>query len=237
MKKQVQTLIIAGVLTSMLTGCGAVMQDRSSATQFDLQVQEESQNLDKKPVKSDVFNKVKTIVVADYVDYLEGFPADNIRVYKVMVKQLEKSLERSGKYKVISSSKFRDEIKRQDQDIDLTVDSSEDIEESMAIVGKALTVHGVVAIDIDTEGENISSLSNQATQMSQLIVDGEIRLPMEIKLVMVRTRTSEVLYSQSSIVDWVTGTSGLSTTKSSRLTKIVSSVVDPLVLGMTKTPN
>ncbi len=237
MKKQVQTLIIAGVLTSMLTGCGAVMQDRSSATQFDLRVQEESQNLDKKPVKSDVFNKVKTIVVADYVDYLEGFPADNIRVYKVMVKQLEKSLERSGKYKVISSSKFRDEIKRQDQDIDLTVDSSEDIEESMAIVGKALTVHGVVAIDIDTEGENISSLSNQATQMSQLIVDGEIRLPMEIKLVMVRTRTSEVLYSQSSIVDWVTGTSGLSTTKSSRLTKIVSSVVDPLVLGMTKTPN
>lgn len=237
MKKQVQTLIIAGVLTSMLTGCGAVMQDRSSATQFDLQVQEESQNLDKKPVKSDVFNKVKTIVVADYVDYLEGFPADNIRVYKVMVKQLEKSLERSGKYKVISSSKFRDEIKRQDQDIDLTVDSSEDIEESMALVGKALTVHGVVAIDIDTEGENISSLSNQATQMSQLIVDGEIRLPMEIKLVMVRTRTSEVLYSQSSIVDWVTGTSGLSTTKSSRLTKIVSSVVDPLVLGMTKTPN
>jgi hypothetical protein len=237
MKRQVQILIIAGVLTSMLTGCGAVMQARSSATQFDLQVQEESQNLDKKPVKSDVFNKVKTIVVADYVDYLEGFPADNIRVYKVMVKQLEKSLERSGKYKVISSSKFRDEIKRQDQDIDLTVDSSEDIEESMAIVGKALTVHGVVAIDIDTEGENISSLSNQATQMSQLIVDGEIRLPMEIKLVMVRTRTSEVLYSQSSIVDWVTGTSGLSTTKSSRLTKIVSSVVDPLVLGMTKTPN
>ncbi len=237
MKKQVQTLIIAGVLTSMLTGCGVVTQARSSATQFDLRVQEESQNLDKKPVKSDVFNKVKTIVVADYVDYLEGYPADNIRVYKVMVKQLEKSLERSGKYKVISSSKFRDEIKRQDQDIDLTVDSSEDIEESMAIVGKALTVHGVVAIDMDTEGENISSLSNQATQMSQLIVDGEIRLPMEIKLVMVRTRTSEVLYSQSSIVDWVTGTSGLSTTKSSRLTKIVSSVVDPLVLGMTKTPN
>ena len=230
MKKIVKAVVI-GLLTISLTGCGMIIAMRGDAAQFDLQTIEAKQNLDSSPVKSNVFHNVTTVTVADYSDYLEGYPEDNIRAYKTIIKQVEKRLKNSGKYKVVSSKNFQKAIKREGFDLDISIDSAQEVESVLAKVGKSMGVHGVITIDLEQD-DNVSSMGNQISYMKQLVIDGEIRLEMELKVTMLRAKTGEVLYSQANMVNWITGTSGLGNTKQIRLDKVVSSATDPLVDGM-----
>tara|TARA_R110001592_G_scaffold304053_2_gene576370 strand:- start:2051 stop:2755 length:705 start_codon:yes stop_codon:yes gene_type:complete len=230
MKKIVKAVVI-GLLTISLTGCGTIIAMRGDAAQFDLQTIEAKQNLDSSPVKSNVFHNVTTVTVADYSDYLEGYPEDNIRAYKTIIKQVEKRLKNSGKYKVVSSKNFQKAIKREGFDLDISIDSAQEVESVLAKVGKSMGVHGVITIDLEQD-DNVSSMGNQISYMKQLVIDGEIRLEMELKVTMLRAKTGEVLYSQANMVNWITGTSGLGNTKQIRLDKVVSSATDPLVDGM-----
>ena len=229
--KKIVKIVMISFLSISLTGCGTIIAMRGDATQFDLQTIETKQNLDSDPIKSNVFHNVTTVTVADYSDYLEGYPEDNIRAYKTMVKQVEKRLKKSGKYKVVSSKSFQKAIKSEGFDLDISIDTPKEVETVLAKVGKSMGVHGVITIDIEQD-DNVTSMGNQLTYMKQLVIDGEIRLEMELKVTMLRAKTGEALYSQANMVNWVTGTSGLSTTKQTRLEKVISSATDPLVDGM-----
>ncbi|MEZ9699022.1 hypothetical protein AB4455_07320 [Vibrio sp. 10N.261.46.E12] len=231
LKKLACTTLAMGILASSLSGCGTVVAMRAGSTQFDLQTQAAAQNLEAHPVKNPVFHRVQTVTVANYIDLMDQWPDDNKRIYKVMVKQVEKALEESGEFKVVSNDKFRKEIERQDPSIDLETDDGEELNNVLAGVGKAVGAHAVISLDLEAE-ENVTSMGNQLTYMKDVIVSGEVRLPMELSLSAIRSKTGEVVYRQAKMVDWVSGSSGLQNTKTKRLNKVIKTAVEPMVVEM-----
>jgi len=227
MKKNILKIITAAALVTYLSGCGAIINMRTQATQFDLQPITK-ENLEEQPVKNKVFHKVKSVTIANYIDYMDDFPKDNKRIYKVMIKSIQKTLEESGEFKVVSADKFRDELKRQNPSLDLLTDESEELHEVIASISRGLGVHAVIDFDLEEE-DNISSMQNQFTMMGDIIASGEIRLPMEMRLYAIRSKTGEAIYSQAQMIDWVSGTSGLQNTKTARLNEVVNKMIEPMV--------
>jgi curli biogenesis system outer membrane secretion channel CsgG len=223
-KKHILALLVAGSLS--VSGCSTVVNMRAGATKFDLTTVQET--VEENAVKSPIFKQVKSITVADFSDYMDEFPNDNRRLYRSLVKELSTMLEETGEFKVISSSAFKDTLDELDLDIDLTNSDEEEMEEQIAKVGKAMGTHGVVYIDLDTIG-NETSFGNQMKYMGQLITDGSIQIDMEARMNMVRSLKSEVLWSQMSKVQWISGSNGLETTKSRELKEIVRKTLTPLV--------
>lgn len=230
-KKVASKAVVVGLLASTLSGCGSIIAMRAGSTQFDLQPHEAQQKLEAQPVKDGVFHKVQSVTVANYIDLMDQWPEDNKRIYKVMVKQLEKSLEESGEFKVITNEKFRKEILRQDPFIDLETDDVEELYGVLASVGKGIGAHAVIALELDQE-DNVTSMGNQLNYMKDVLVSGEVRLPMEMSLKAVRSKTGAVVYTQSKMVDWVSGTAGLENTKTKRLNQVVQKAVKPMVVDM-----
>jgi hypothetical protein len=197
-KKNTLALIVAACLS--VSGCSTVVNMRAGSTKFDLTTVQEK--IEENPVKSPIFNQVKRITVADFSDQMTEFPEDNRRLYRSLVKELSAMLEESGEYNVISSKDFKDTLDELDLDVDMTISDSEELEERMTEVGRAMGVQGVVYIGLDAIG-NETSFGNQMKYMGQLIADGSIKIDMEARLNMVRTRKSEVLWSQMNKVEWM----------------------------------
>ena len=202
---------------------------RTGSSQFDMITQPNGGNIESEPVKSKIFKQVKTVVVADYSDYIgSDIPVDNVRVYKLLVKQLELKLKKSGKYHVVSAKQFRNEIKKQEQEFDLMVDSIEDRYQSMAKVARGLGVHGVIELGIEEDG-NATSMSNQFKMMKNILIDGEIRVPMVVRLTMIRSKNADQLYTQANEVLWVSGSMGLKNSKTAEITKVINKNINPLI--------
>lgn len=230
---KLKALLAVFLMTTMLSGCGAIMSMRAGSTQFDMITQPNGENIESEPVKSKIFEQVRTVVIADYSDYIgSDIPKDNVRVYKLLVKQLELKLKKTGKYKVVSAKEFRKEIKKQEQEFDLMVDSIEDRYQSMAKVGRGLGVHGVIELGIEEDG-NVTSIGNQFKMMKNLMIDGEIRVPMEVRLTMIRSKNADQLYTQANKVLWVSGSMGLNNSKTAEITTVINKNITPLIKGLT----
>lgn len=219
--------------TSLLSGCGAIIGMRAGSAQFDLAEIPDRQLIESDPVSSPVFHRVQSVAVANVSELLEGYPEDNIRLYKAMTKQLEKSLTSTSKYRVITATQFKRALEENKVDLDYSSADEEEIAEALAFVTRKLGAHAYVSLNLDSESDNVNSYSEQMSYTKQVLLDGEIRIPMELSLQLVRAKTSETLYKQASYVNWVSGTQGLKTTKSARLNSIVKQAVDPLIKDMT----
>jgi len=73
-------------LLIILQGCGAVLEMRGAAVETG--IVNVKPNLDEQAKKSDVFNRVNAIAVADISESLEGYPQDNILIYRAMTSEL-----------------------------------------------------------------------------------------------------------------------------------------------------
>ncbi|MEZ9718607.1 hypothetical protein AB4234_16170 [Vibrio cyclitrophicus] len=225
-------ILIAFALVSTLSGCGVLMQMNSASTKFDFKPVEGQQLIEDKAVKSPVFKQVKSIAVVSLDDYLEGYPDENIKMYKTLNKQLETQLKSSGKYKVISGRDFREAMEDLDLELDLQLDTDEEKNSMYAQAARKLKVHGFVHIGFDNVDDNPMSFDNQLKGMASLVTDGSISVPMALSLEMGRARTGETLYLQSSQYNWVTGTQGMNNTKAKELNSISAKALQPLVNDM-----
>ncbi len=219
-------------LVSILSGCSVAMQMNSASTKFDFKPIEGQQLTESEAVKSPVFNKVKSVVVVSLDDYLDGYPEENIKMYKVLNKQLERRLESSGQYKVISGRVFREAMEDLELEVDLQLDTDEEKNNAYAKAARKLKTHGFVYINVDSVDDNSMSFSNQLKGMASLITDGSVSVPMKLSLEMGRARTSELLYSQSSQYEFVTGSQGMNNSKVQELNAIFGEALQPLVNDM-----
>jgi len=219
--------IAATALIVSLSGCGAIIEMRAGAAEFDMQ--NIQSNLEDSAVKSPVFQKVSSIAVADFSSQLgEDYPTDNKRLYRAIVSELSKLLVESGQFKVATNDEFTKALEKSGLILDIAAADEEELESGLARVGKQMGVHGVVSFGLDTVG-NAASMGNQMSAVGDLLVSGHIEVAMEADLKMLRSKNSETLWKQRSEFSWISGSNGLTTTKNADLRKKVQNLLKPMV--------
>lgn len=220
--------IILGALISVfwLSGCSTIVGMRADAAKFDMRTI--GANIDASPMKSVDFKRIKSVVVADYSGLMGNeFPADNKRLYKAAVRELENLLSEKDSYSVMSAKEFRKKIVESDVEIDLTLVDSEELNSELASIGKNLGVDAVVSFGLDAG--DATSMGNQFKNMGQLLFKGAIAIAMTAEIDFISSNNSDVLWGQKSKVEWVSGTQGLKTTKNAELRQKLRTVLTPIV--------
>ena len=221
-------LLITLVAVTSLSGCGTLVAMRGDAAEFDFVATES--NTEATPIKSARFNTVNTIVVADFSRQMGSeFPADNKRLYKAAVKELELLLNETSKFKVLPAKAFRSKLQELDIELDLTSSEDEELQAQFAEVGKALGTHAVVSFDLEAVG-NVTSFSNQLKGMKQLIIDGNLQIDMVAGVGFLASKDGALLWQQKSNVQWITGSQGLKTTANKELRSKLRNALAPMVL-------
>lgn len=219
-------ILISFIAIATLSGCGTVIGMRGDAAKFDFVATQS--NTEKTPVKSDRFNSVKTVVVADMSSQMGSeFPADNIRLYKAAVKEIEWLLNESGSFNVLPAKEFRKKMVELDVELDLTTSDEEELQEKLASIGQAIGTHAVVSFSLEAIGD-VTSMSSQFKGMRQLIMDGSISFDMNAGIGFIASKDGEVLWQQTSVVQWVTGSQGLKTTSNKELRNKLRAVLEPM---------
>jgi len=222
-------ILITLVVIANLSGCGTLVGMRADAAKFDFVATKS--NTETTPIKSDRFNTVKTIVVADFSRQMGSeYPADNKRLYKAAVKEIELLLSETGRFKVLPITEYRKKLVELDIDLDLTTIDEEELRESLSSVGKALDTHAVVSFSLETVGD-VTSMSSQFKGMGQLLMDGALTLNMITGIEFLASKDSEVLWNQKSDVQWKTGTQGLKTTTNKELRTKLRVALAPMLLS------
>ncbi len=221
-------LITVGLLVSVLflQGCSVIMNMRGMA--FETEITNTNPNVLSNPVKSDVFTKIRSVVVADLSDGLTEYPEDNVLIYKAMVKELSILLEDSGQFRVISSDDFRSTLRELNGPLDPRITPDYEMEEIFQRVGKSLGAHAVVSAGLEERGE-VKSVSNQLKYMGQIIKDGGLTIDLEGTLKLIRSRELETLYEQKSDIAWASGTGGLESTSAAELRAMMRKMLKPMV--------
>ena len=224
-------LLTVGLLISLtlLQGCSVIMNMRGAA--FETDISNKNPNKVAEPVMSEVFNNVQSVAIADLTDGLEGYPADNILVYKAMITELHLMLEESGQFRVVGPDEFRTELRKVNGPINPRLAADYEIDSIFQKVGKSLGVHAVVSVGLE-ETENVQSMGNQLRYMRQVIVDGGLTLELEGYLKLIRSRQLETLYEQRSDISWASGTTGLDTIPANRLRSMMRDMLKPMVSQM-----
>lgn len=224
-------LLTLGLLCSLmvLQGCSVIMSMRGAA--FETDISNTNPNKVSDPVKSEVFERVQSVVIADLTDGLEGYPDDNVLIYKAMITELELLLEESGQFRVVGADKFRSELRKINGPINPRLTPDYEMDAIFQKVGKSLGVHAVVSTGLE-EPDNVQSMGNQLRYMKEVIIDGGLTVELEGSLEMIRTRKLETLYEQKSDIAWATGTSGLDTLPASRIREMMREMLQPMVTQM-----
>lgn len=219
--------LVAITSLSSLSGCGTVVGMRADAAKFDFVTTQA--NIENTPVKSSRFNSVKTVVVADFSGQMgSDYPADNKRLYRAAVKEIEALLAETGKFQVVPAKAFRAKLNELDIELDLTTSDEEELQEKLSAVGKALKTHAVVSFALDTVGD-VTSMSNQFKAMGQLLVDGAMAVDMTAGIGFLASKDGVVLWEQTSHVQWKTGTQGLKTTSNAELRTKLRTALEPMI--------
>jgi len=156
------------------------------------------------------------------------FPADNKRLYKAAIKELETLLKKTGKYRVISAKEFRKEMVVADVELDLTIIDEEELELALAKLGKKLGAGAVVNFGLEAAGD-MTSLGNQFKGMGQLIMSGSLTVEMIAGVDFISSENGNLLWEQKSNVQWITGTQGLKTTSNKELRNKLSLSLQPII--------
>ncbi len=220
-------MLAIGLIALTTTGCGALVSMNAQSTKFDLRT---TTPVDAEPdVFSPVTRSVKKIAIVDWSDLMVGqYPADNIRVYKSIVRNLELQLQNEG-YKTVSAKKFRQALKASDFDLSLVNAEDYEIEEVVSAISRKVGAHAGAYIAIDTIG-NHSSLSNQFSNMGKLITSGTIAIDMSMDLKLIRAKKPEVIFATTGKqVEWISGSNGTKLTKSKELNMITNREIKPLI--------
>jgi len=112
--------------------------------------------------------------------------------------------------------------------IDPRTMTDSEIDLAFQSVGKALNVHAVVVAGMDTEG-NQTSMGKQFKYIGQIIKSGGITIDLKGELYVLRTRELETLWSQTSDLQWTSGSQGIQTLDTSRLREMMRDVLKPMV--------
>jgi len=221
-------ILLASLLAiSTLSGCGTIVGMRADAAKFDFKTTQA--NIIAQPLKAGSFKNIKSVVIADISSQM-GFeyPADNKRLYKSAIKELEILLRNTGKYKVISAKAFRKKMIEMDVELDLMIIDEEELESELAKLGKSLGAGAVVSFGLETAGD-VTSLGSQFSGMGQLLMDGALTINMIAGVGFISSKNGSLLWEQKSNVQWVTGTQGLKTTSNTELRKKLSLSLLPIV--------
>jgi hypothetical protein len=222
-----KTLLISLIAISTLSGCGTLVGMRADAAKFDFKTIQANTIIS--PVKSESFHSIKSVVIADVSSQMGAeYPADNKRLYKAAIAELENLLNNTGKYKVISAKEFRKEMVETDIELDLMVIDEKELESQLAMLGKRLNADAVVNFGLETAGD-VTSLGSQFKGMGQLIVDGALTVDMIAGIDFISSENGNVIWEQKSNVQWVTGTQGLKTTSNADLRKKLVLALQPIV--------
>jgi len=222
-----KTLLASLIAISTLSGCGTIVGMRADAAKFDFKTTQA--NTITQPVKSDVFKGIKSVVIADISSQMGvEYPADNKRLYKAAIKELETLIRNTGKYRVISAKAFRKEIITMDVEFDLMVVDEEELESQLAMLGKSLGAGAVVNFGLEASGD-MTSLGSQFKGMGQLLIDGSLTVDMVAGVDFISSKNGNLLWEQKSNVQWVTGTQGLKTTSNTELRKKLALSLQPII--------
>jgi uncharacterized protein YceK len=221
-------ILLASLLAiSTLSGCGTIVGMRADAAKFDFKTTQE--NIIAQPLKADSFKNIKSVVIADISSQMGSeYPADNKRLYKSAIKELEVLLRNTGKYKIISAKAFRKKMIEMDVELDLMIIDEKELESELAKLGKSLGAGAVVSFGLETAGD-VTSLGSQFSGMGQLLMDGALTIDMIAGVDFISSKNGSLLWQQKSNVQWITGTQGLKTTSNTELRKKLSRSLFPIV--------
>jgi len=222
-----KTLLASLLAISTLSGCGTIVGMRADAAKFDFKTTQA--NTITQPLRAESFNSLSTVVVADISSQMGSeYPADNKRLYKAAIKELETLLKKTGKYRVISAKEFRKEMVEADVELDLMIIDEEELELQLAKLGKSLGAGAVVNFGLEAAGD-VTSLGSQFKGMGQLLMDGSLTVDMIAGVDFISSKNGNLLWEQKSNVQWVTGTQGLKTTSNTELRKKLALSLQPII--------
>lgn len=229
--KLLKTMLVSSVVvlsTFNLSGC------ETMGNHTELKMKTSAALTESFPVKSPVFNKVESAVVADYSNLINEkmYSADVLSIYQLMTQAVELQLDAAKLYKMSDRAAFIQAFHDVAPDVNVLTATNTELSKHFRNIRRKLGVHAVVDVRLTKTKQVPTDLASQLNTLDEMIDDHVKNKPMNLTITMYRTKTGEVLYQQTDTIHLDISSQGMRDVAHERLVDEVNRAIEPIINDM-----